>query len=304
MKKRASHRLTASEKFSRSQLQNGENSLRSRLEVLVSSYGKEHLSSDPALFAHRYHDPLDQEIVAFIAASLAYGNVKQIRASVENALSRLGDSPRRFVERFDPVRDMKKLDGFFHRFNQSEDLACLIFFMKQAVRAHGSLGEFFAVGWKREPTIRESAISWVQRLEAQDLGPFYGGRLPSTGKGVRFFLSSPQEGSACKRLCMFLRWMVRKDEVDLGLWPQIPTSALIMPIDTHIARIAHALELIHLPNASWKIAEELTASLRRFDANDPVKYDFALSRIGILEGWPRRDPQHQAAKRVVELFSS
>jgi uncharacterized protein (TIGR02757 family) len=100
-------------------------------------------------------------------------------------------------------------------------------------------------------------------------------------QGVKFMFPNPDKGSACKRINLFMRWMVRKDDLDLGLWKNIPASKLIIPVDTHVSRIAYSLKLTRRRNVSWKMAEEITDKLKRFDANDPVKYDFALCHIGI-----------------------
>lgn len=288
------------------QLSSRDREIKKRLDGLVRSYGLKDLGNDPLLFPRRFRDPADQEIVGFLAAALAYGNVLQIRASVEGALARIaatGKTPRAFVERFDPRRDAKRFYGFVHRFNRGEDLAALFYLLRQAIRASGSLEAFFVCG-KQEPTslpLRDLLASFVLRIEALDPGPSYGGRWPLSGEGVRFFFSSPANGSACKRLCMFLRWMVRRGAPDLGIWRSIAPAQLVMPIDTHIARIAHRLKLIHLSNATWKIAEGLTENLRRFEPEDPVRYDFALSRVGILEGWPRKRPRRASAQHILEL---
>lgn len=275
-----------------------------RLDRLVRSYGVADLGNDPLLFPRRFLEREDRETVGFLASALAYGNVLQIRRSVEDALSRIADTgktPGRFVREFEPRRDGSRFRGFVHRFNRGEDLASLFFLLRQAIASHGSLEVFFMAGMPPGATLREGLISFVSRLESLDLGPFYRGRRPASGEGVRFFLSSPKNGSGCKRLCMFLRWMVRREDPDLGIWREISPASLVMPMDTHIARIAHRLGLIAAAHASWSNAEKLTENLRRFDAHDPVKYDFALSRVGILEGWPRKRPRRTSARRLVEL---
>ncbi len=265
-------------------------------------YGKKDLGDDPLLFPHRYFNPADQEIVAFISSALAYGNVFQIRRSLERVFQTLGPSPRQFVERFDPLRDAKLFDDFSHRFNRGEDVACLLFLLKQILKQSGSIEKFFRRGGAfADPTrIADFLISFVSRVNKLDPGPFYGGKFPACGEGVRFFFPSPADGSACKRLCMFLRWVVRKDEHDLGLWKKISPADLIIPVDTHIARIANHLGLASTANASWRLAEEITAKLRKFDSQDPVKYDFALTRIGIVERWPRKTPQTHASKALLQ----
>lgn len=275
-------------------------SLKGKLDRLLLQYGKKDLGDDPLLFPHQYSNPEDQELVAFISSALSYGNVLQIRRSLERVFQTLGPSPRQFVERFDPLRDAKLFDGFSHRFNRGEDIACLLFLLKQMLREKGSLEGFFC-GERNSKNLSmfELLSNFISRVRALDPGPFYGGKFPACGEGVRFFFPSPADGSACKRLCMFLRWVVRKDELDLGLWKKISPAELMIPVDTHIARIANHLGLASTANASWRLAEEITSKLRKFDSQDPVKYDFALTRIGIVEGWPRKTPQTNASKALL-----
>ncbi len=239
---------------------------------------------DPLQFPHRLESPEDREIAAFVAASLAYGRVKIINRHVADVLNRMGPSPFRFVLTFDPERDAHRFDGFVHRFNSGRDLAVLCYLLKQVLRVYGSLKAFFLAGYDpSDQDIGKALTHFVEGLLRLDVSPFYPNGLLPRGAGVRFFLPSPRDGSACKRLNLFLRWMVRRDHLDLGLWPEVAPSKLIMPVDVHVSRISQRLGLTHLKTPSWRMAEEITWNLKALDPEDPVKYDFALSHPRLLE---------------------
>lgn len=243
------------------------------------------LSSDPLRFPRRYRKPQDQEIVAFVASSLAYGKVGHIRNSVESALTRMGDDPFRFIVGFDPGRDARRFDGFVHRFTRGLDLAVLCYLFRQVLERSGSLGNFFLLGYDAKDGDTGNALArFVRGVLSLDVSPFYPKGILPREAGVRFLFPSPAEGSACKRLNLFLRWMVRKDELDLGLWPAVSPAKLIMPVDTHVARVCRVLGLTRLKSASWRMAQEITKSLRELNPEDPTKYDFALCQLGIFGG--------------------
>jgi uncharacterized protein (TIGR02757 family) len=275
-----------------------------RLESLVRTYDRRHLDSDPLRFLHRYRDPRDIEIVGLVASSLAYGAVAQIGASVTRVLDAMGSSPAAFVHAFTPARDARRFRGFVHRFNRSRDFVALLWMARGALRDAGSIGAYFERGLAPgAPTIREALVSFVERLLATDMTAVYGRpRLPA-GAGVRFFLPSPADGSAVKRLNLYLRWMVRGgDGLDFGLWKGVGPERLVMPVDAHVARISRYIGLTRRASADWRTAEEITACLRTLDPADPVKYDFALSRLGILDHCPRkRDLRKCAACPIQEV---
>ena len=261
------------------------------LARLSTHYGREFLPTDPIQFPHRYGAAGDQEVVAFVAAALAYGSVPQIAQSVERALAALGavhSSPAAAIDAWRIGEHRGLVEGFRHRFNDGRDLACLFSFLSQMRRRAGSIAGFFAEGRRPDDTLRESLASFSRRALALDAGALYGRELPRDA-GVRFFFTSPLDGSACKRLCMFLRWVVRpNDGVDLGLWTCLAPRELVMPLDTHTTRICFANGLSPSPFATWRNAEHVTAALRRYDPADPVRFDFALSRLGILRVSDRR----------------
>ncbi|MBI3820115.1 MAG: TIGR02757 family protein [Planctomycetes bacterium] len=260
--------------------------LQQKLDELASRYDRKFLQSDPIQFPHRYTSPRDREVAAFIAAVFAYGSVKQILGSVGRfirALETISASPHEAILNFSIERDSRKLDGFHHRFNDARDAVCLILFLQQILRSHGSIEAFFDTSAPRQVPLRERIAAFSSRALALDYCKLYGnGALPDDA-GVRFFFTNPNDGSACKRLCMFLRWVVRPDDgIDLGLWQTVLARELVMPLDTHTTRICYLNGLCPSPFATWRNAEHVTEGLRRFDANDPVRYDFAISRLGIL----------------------
>ena len=260
--------------------------LKQLLDDLFRRYGRRDLLFTSALAVpHRYRRPEDREIAGFVAASLAYGNVKQIHRSAEAALEPMGSSPARFIRYFDPARDAARFQRFVHRFNSGVDLGLLCYLLHQAIKARGSLQVFFLEGYDpAHEDIGPALISFVERVLSLDVSPFYpSGTVPAKA-GVRFFFPSPAQGSACKRLNLFLRWMVRRgDEIDFGIWTEVSPAKLIMPLDTHVARIVRRLGLTKIKQANWRMATEVTRRLRAFDPDDPVKYDFALCRLGVLK---------------------
>lgn len=249
--------------------------LRRRLDGLTQQFDRAYLDSDPLLFAHRYADPADQEIVGFLAASLAFGNVRAIQASVSAILVAIGPSPSQFTDRFDADTDGERLRPLYHRWIRGADLAALFVVLRAMRESSGSIGGFFMAGYDSSaPDIGTSLASFSARAKERS--------VPSAGSVARFF-PSPADGSACKRLNLYLRWMVRGgDGLDLGLWRGVSRRQLVLPLDTHLARLSRALGLSHRRTPGWRMAIEATRSLALLDADDPIKYDFALSRLGIL----------------------
>ncbi len=254
------------------------------------------LSSDPLEFAHRYKDPWDQEAVALLAAVLAYGNVKQIRKSIEEALSRMrqiSKSPQGFVKSLRDAPYRKKahriFTGYVHRFNQGSDVVHLFELLQQSWEKYGSLGAHFTSYLNPTDSDIGAALSSLMAQWHQWL-------RPQSSPTFSYLLTSPENGSCCKRWCMFLRWMGRHDALDLGLWTQtgklastiqstrfLKSRQLVMPLDTHTGRISQYLGLTTRKSLNWKAAIEVTQSLKKVDPNDPTRYDFALSRLGILD---------------------
>ncbi|MDP2362150.1 MAG: TIGR02757 family protein, partial [Ignavibacteria bacterium] len=185
--------------------------------------------------------------------------------------------PFLFFKNFSIERDKKKLSGVKHRFYTDDDIIKLFVVLGKEIKKHKSIKQIFLQGYNISDENVKSAIS---NFSNHFLNSF----LQAFGKisnGIKFMFPLPEKGSACKRMNLFLRWMVRKDELDFGLWNEIPANKLVIPVDTHIARISRSLNLTKSNIADWKMAEEITQNLKKFDAVDPIKYDFAICHIGI-----------------------
>ena len=251
-----------------------------RLDALVASHdAAARRETDPVGLVHRA-PRAEQEVVGLVAALIAFGNVVAIRASVKRALAALGPRPTEIVDAASRDELTARLDGFVHRVYRGEHLATLLANAGRVRREEGSLGASFARRLEARGDFREALAELADDL-----------RGPDAVRGLLHLVPDPRAGSACKRLLLYMRWMVRPaDGVDLGLWPVSPAH-LVIPVDTHIHRIARNVRLTERKTASWKTAEEITAQLRRFDPEDPVKYDFALCHLGVSRQCPsKRDP--------------
>lgn len=242
------------------------------------------LDRDPLGFAHRYTDPGDQELAGFVAAGLAYGRVDLFRPVVAALLDRADvfGGPRAYAEGFDSEREASVLAPLLYRFNRHPDFVLLWGMLQDVLAQHGSLGALFAAGVSPgHRTIQPALTRWVETLRALAMRRAEVSRYAELRRGVRYWLPSPAQGSACKRLNLYLRWMVRPaDGVDLGLWDVSP-RLLIMPVDVHIHRVSRFVGLTRRNDASWRTAVEITDTLRRLDPEDPVRFDFALAHLGI-----------------------
>ncbi|HEY4117531.1 MAG TPA: TIGR02757 family protein [Byssovorax sp.] len=238
------------------------------------------LAADPVSIVHRYTDALDREIVAVVASSLAFGNAKAFRVKIDDALDRLGPEVAKAAD--DEARVRRLLRGWKHRVYRDGDLVALVVGARRVQREHGSLGAALARMYAEAGgDLRAALTSFTGAIRAA--GPFDGGH------GAGHILVDPAKGSASKRLLLLLRWMVRAaDGVDLGAWTGVPASALLIPVDTHVHKLAKNLALTRRADCSWRTAEEITAALRGFDPDDPVKYDFSLCHLGMLQHCPSR----------------
>jgi len=256
------------------------------LDRLYEARSPLHLANDPLSFCHRYADPADREVAAVIASAFAYGGIKIILRTLETIFAVLGPSPRRYLERFDPKKGLASFSGFKHRFNDGRDLCALLWSIRLMIEQAGSVNAFF-LGF-HDPgaeDVTQSLNGYTSGVLALDYRRVFGAGTIPADSYFPFLFPAPASGSACKRLCMFLRWVVRpKDGIDLGLWHGISAAQLIIPVDTHIQRICGYLGFTRRTTADWRMAREITASLRRFDPFDPVKYDFSLAHLGISEG--------------------
>jgi len=263
--------------------------LKEKLDHLYNTYHSAYLFSDPLKYLHLYKRPEDKEVVGIITSSLAYGRVERIFKSVEFVLEVMGPKPAEYILNFDPDKDSVSFEGFVHRFNRGEDIACLIYFLKQLLDCYGSIGALFGrLLDDDDVNIGDALSAFSETILSLDSSPFYGGGKLPEDAGVRYFFPSPAKGSACKRLNLYLRWMVRRnDGLDTGIWDFIPPSKLVIPLDTHIARISRYIGLTSKKSPGWNMALDITESLKEFDPEDPLRYDFSLCRLGILELCPQ-----------------
>lgn len=277
--------------------------IRSALDALYASRKTQHLGNDPLSFCHRYPEAADREIAAVIASSFAYGSVGIILRTLETIFSELGPSPRKYVEQFDPSCGLRAFSRFKHRFNDGRDLCALLWGMRQMVEHSGSIHSFFLQGHREDaPDVSASLNRYTAAVLAQDYTAVFGTPAIPEESYFPFLFPAPSSGSACKRLCMFLRWVVRPaDAIDLGLWPGVSPAQLIIPVDTHICRISRYLGLTDRKSADWRMALEITSALRCFDPTDPVKYDFSLAHLGISDGCNGKDLRHCSTCPIVEI---
>lgn len=241
---------------------------------------KQRVKHDPIEFPRRYSRPEDIEVAGFISACLAYGRVALFKPVIEKLLEPGGKHPAGFFADLDMKKDKKYFKGITYRFNTEKDILCLVHTTGQALRKYGSLKNLFCKYYgKEDASIRPALTGFVDFLLGIDTSPVYGRNIKPPGY-VQLF-PNPKKGSACKRMNLFLRWMVRTKDIDLGIWDNIPPSKLIIPLDTHIAKISKCLGLTKRSSSDWKTAHDITSSLKEFDSEDPLKYDFALCHHGI-----------------------
>ena len=252
---------------------------RKRLDALLAACDAEATRDrDPVGIVHRYQDPRDQEVAGLLAASLAFGNVVAARRSIDRALDALGAAPSATIAKASRSELQARLGGFVHRIYRGEHIAQMLSGAGSLIRRHGTLGRAFGeLHRQTDGDFRETLARFADAI-----------RGTAGSRNMRHLISDPRAGSACKRLLLYTRWMVRPaDGVDLGLWSIAP-SKLVIPVDTHVHRIGLNLGLTERRTASWATAEEITATLRRFDPQDPVKYDFALCHLGVSRECPSR----------------
>ena len=258
------------------------------------------IAADPVELPRRYPDPLDQEVAGLFAASLAYGRADVFKPLLGRVLDAMAPSPAAYVRAFARAPDPGAFPFAVYRFNRPRDLAALAAAAGDLALRHGALGARFGALFREEgggpEALRPALARFARELrEAAPVAPLLRGR---GRRGLQHLLPDAAGPGASKRWNLYLRWMVRgPDAVDLGAWRgAVPASALVVPLDTHVHRVARCLGLTRRGDASWRTAEEITAALRRIDAADPVRYDFALCHLGMSGGCPaRRDPLRCAA---------
>ncbi|HET9130742.1 MAG TPA: TIGR02757 family protein [Terriglobia bacterium] len=284
------------------QLGRNSSSLKFHLDAFIDGFPKKlYILNDPVQHVRRYDDPRDREVAGLITSALSYGNVKIILDSVDRALSLLGPHPAEAIAAFDPQTDMKRLRRFYHRFNTGRDLAVFFWMIRRALEDFGSIENAFLAGLAESTDAPLDTGAAMDQFSNLMLGfgheRFYPKGELARRIAVRFFLPTPVDGSACKRMNLYLRWMVRPDDgVDCGVWKRLSPRSLVIPLDTHIARISSYIGLTARKSPGWAMALDITRSLRLLDAEDPLQYDFALCHLGIAGDCPRKRNPQKCAK--------
>lgn len=250
--------------------------LKHKLDYHYRFFDSSQISPDPLEFPHRFRDKNDIEVSAFLSSIFAFGNIRQIITILERIHCIMGESPYNFVMEYDKNKDGHLFDGVIHRFFTSDDIRALFHALNKVYVNYGSLKYFFLLyHFPKDKNLKDSIAFFSKNLTEFAVEDY-----KLTG-GLKFMFPNPFKSSACKRMNLFFRWMVRNDELDFGLWKEIPPSKLIIPVDTHVAKICKELGLTTKKNLTWGMAEEITENLKQFDAEDPVKYDFAICHIGM-----------------------
>jgi len=267
--------------------------LKTVLNRLYRDFNVADSATDPIQIVRRFLRDDDREIVGFIAAALAFGRVSSVLQSIERVLAVMGPAPAAYVRRFDARRDGPAFAGIVHRWTRDADIVAMLWLLRQMIDRSGSVEGFFLEGYDAGAEDIAGALdSFSTRAMALDLKAAYG-RVPKR-PGVGYFFPRPSAGSGCKRLNLFLRWMVRRDALDLGVWRRVSPAKLIVPLDTHVIRVGRCLRLTTYTSPGWRMARDITASLRRLDADDPVKYDFSVCHLGMMNACGFSRPQGDA----------
>lgn len=249
-----------------------EEALRDLLERLHDRYNRpEFIEADPIAVPHRYTERADREVAGFLAATIAWGNRKAIVRNGHRMMRAMDDAPADFVRNASP-RELSLLESFVHRTFNGGDLRDFVLALRRMEERFGGIGAFFESRYEATGSLPAVLAEFRREFFACDHAP-----------RCEKHLSSIEKGAACKRLCMYLRWMVRRDGrgVDFGEWRRIPMSALYLPLDVHTGDMGRALGLLTRRQNDWRAVEEITAVLRRLDPGDPVRYDYALFGAGV-----------------------
>jgi uncharacterized protein (TIGR02757 family) len=276
-------------------IHNKRKAIKGILEQLYDRYNhRDLIKPDPLQFIYNYSGNRNREIASLLAASLAYGRVEQIQKSLTRLFGIIGENPYNFVVDFTDAK-RKKLHDFKHRFTTGDDISDLLELLKKIFLEYGSVEEYFLKEYENShdniiPALSAFCDSLLEIHASEQKGEI--------NRGLEYLLVSPSRGSACKRMNLFLRWMVRNDEVDTGTWKSIDKAKLIVPIDVHMGRLCKFLGFHNKNTVTLKTAIEITSHFAELEPSDPVKYDFALSRIGIVENC---DGKYSSACQSCEL---
>ncbi len=254
--------------------------IRDVLGKLYSKYNyRDLIKPDPLQFVYRFSNRADMEIAGLLSAVLAYGRVEQIQNSLTRLFALVGKSPYDFVMDFRKANRWR-LQGFKHRFTTGDDISDLLMLLKKVLKKSGSVENYFRKGYSKDdrniiPALSNFCDSLLSMYATEHQGHI--------SRGLKYLLASPTKGSACKRLNLFLRWMVRDDRVDTGLWKSVDKAKLVVPVDVHVGRLCRILGFHDNRTVSLKTSMKITEKFAQMEPSDPVKYDFALSRVGIVE---------------------
>ena len=240
------------------------------LDKLVEKYEtKDFIKDDTIQFPHRFENKKDIEIAGFISSILAYGSRKVFIKKLEDLFEIAENEPLNFILNFEP----KMLGDFNYRFGKVEDFSEIFRILRQLYKTDGGLEELFKYGYCECDILKMFQV----------VSDYFYSRVNSNiaGQGFSFMIPNPKNGGAMKRMSMFLRWMVRDGNVDLGVWNFVPKSELVIPLDVHVARVSREMGLLKRNSNDFKAVMELMSNLRRFDSEDPAKYDFAMFGYGV-----------------------
>jgi uncharacterized protein (TIGR02757 family) len=257
--------------------------LKAILEAAYADYhSQQSLEKDPISLVHAFPDPRDKEIAGFICALIAYGNVATILKGANALLEPLRPSPYQTLSRYSKPLS---LPDFKHRFTVGVDFEIVFHWIHRALVDHPTLESFFVAGKPASTPMKELLSSFVKRFTALSLPPELQDARVKRQRQLKYLISDPARGSACKRLNMFLRWMVRpSDGIDLGLWKSISPASLILPLDTHVLQTIGQLGWATSEQATWKLAEKATLRLKKLCPEDPIRYDFSLCHLSMEGG--------------------
>lgn len=244
-------------------------------EALESAYyefnRKEFLRTDPVRCLHRYSEPKDQEVVGLLASAFAYGSAKVFCPRLDKLFALLGAHPYQSIRGSSLEALLPELPSY--RFFRSEDVMQMLKSLRAFFDLHSSLGDFFEKTWQKDLLFGLAQLREALYRASPPSAPSY---------GMKYWLPSPSQGSA-KRLHLFMRWMVRKDDIDLGIWNFVERKNLLIPLDTHLHSISRRFKFTTRKTADLRAVLEITEALKVFDPEDPIRFDFALCRIGMLQ---------------------
>lgn len=254
--------------------------LKDNLDNLYNEFEfEDRIAYDPIEFPHKFSYDADKEIAGFIAASFAYGRIDLFKPIIKKILTVMGNSPYDFLLNFNMSKHKNLFVDIKYRFSNNNDILSFIFILHKIILSFQRLENLFKKNYSiHDPNIENALKGFIKAFEILNSEIIH-----QYSDGFSFFFPNPERGSSCKRLNLFLRWMIRDRDIDLGVWKGIPKNKLVIPLDTHIARISRCLGFTKRKSTDWKMAVEITESLKIFDPEDPLKYDFALCHQGVTK---------------------